>query len=636
MRRFKSWRNFVRKRKIHYDWGHCRSMKKIFMVVICTTMFYIAYRTTNFQHSQTEVFSLAYTGLKGLPDGIVEAKSDLELKPLWSSHPKLKVSATATTANVSSHRNLLAMPVGLKQKHNVNTIVQKFLQENFTVILFHYDGNMDGWGDLKWSKKAVHIIADNQTKWWFAKRFLHPASISLYDYVFLWDEDLGVQHFNPRRYLDIVKEEGLEISQPALDRKSTEIHHRITIRRKRLKFHRRVYDPKGSVKCTLTSEGPPCTGFVEGMAPVFSRAAWHCAWHLIQNDLVHGWGMDMKLGYCAQGSRNVGIVDSEYVLHQGIQTLGGPSTKKDPTDVNLVKTHRALDMRTEIRRQSTSELEIFKQRWEKAKTSCKLSFEDMKSFFSSVIERLDPDSRLNHQDGALADIVLDPGRRLNHQEGDNRLNHQEGERALADNVLDLGRRLNHQEGDSRLNHQKGERALADNVLDPGRRLNHQDDSRLNHQEGDNRLNHQEGERALADNVLDLGRRLNHQKGDSRLNHQEGERALAYNVLDPGRRLNHQDDSRLNHQEGERALADNVLDLGRRLNHQEGDSRLNHQEGERALAYNVLDPGRRLNHQDDSRLNHQEGERVLADNVLDPDSRLNHQEGGSRLYPLQLW
>lgn len=87
------------------------------------------------------------------------------------------------------------MPVGLKQKRNVNIIVQKvcnrydcfnnsiyifdihymqntelasvfqFLQENFTIILFHYDGNMDGWWDLKWSKKAVHIVADNQTKW---------------------------------------------------------------------------------------------------------------------------------------------------------------------------------------------------------------------------------------------------------------------------------------------------------------------------------------------------------------------------------------------------------------------------------------------------------------------------------------
>lgn len=35
---------------------------------------------------------------------------------------------------------------------------------------------------------------------WFAKRFLHPDVVSIYDYVFLWDEDLGVKHFNPGRY----------------------------------------------------------------------------------------------------------------------------------------------------------------------------------------------------------------------------------------------------------------------------------------------------------------------------------------------------------------------------------------------------------------------------------------------------
>ncbi|KAL6990991.1 hypothetical protein U1Q18_009112, partial [Sarracenia purpurea var. burkii] len=131
-------------------------------------------------------------------------------------------------------------------------------------------------------------------------------------------------------YLEIVKSEGLEISQPALDPNSTGIHHRITIRVRTNKFHRRVWDARGSTKCSEDSEGPPCTGFVEGMAPVFSRSAWHRAWHLIQNDLVHGWGMDMKLGYCAQGdrSKNVGVVDSEYVVHQGIQTLGGVSTRK--------------------------------------------------------------------------------------------------------------------------------------------------------------------------------------------------------------------------------------------------------------------------------------------------------------------
>lgn len=35
---------------------------------------------------------------------------------------------------------------------------------------------------------------------WFAKRFLHPDIVSIYDYIFLWDEDLGVEQFSPSRY----------------------------------------------------------------------------------------------------------------------------------------------------------------------------------------------------------------------------------------------------------------------------------------------------------------------------------------------------------------------------------------------------------------------------------------------------
>ncbi|KAL8458757.1 hypothetical protein ACS0TY_036315 [Phlomoides rotata] len=61
---------------------------------------------------------------------------------------------------------------------------------------------------------------------------------SVYDYIFMWDEDLGVKNFHPGRYLDIVKSEGLEISQPALDPNSTGIHHRITIRKSMSMFHR--------------------------------------------------------------------------------------------------------------------------------------------------------------------------------------------------------------------------------------------------------------------------------------------------------------------------------------------------------------------------------------------------------------
>ncbi|KAH1208133.1 hypothetical protein GmHk_15G043023 [Glycine max] len=348
-----------------------------FLAVLCTIMLFIVYRTTKYQYHQEEidkkwsfwgqpkVYPSTYGKLKGLPRGIIHDNSDLELRPLWSR-------SSSRSKAVYSNSNLLAVPVGIKQKQNVDAMVQKFLQENFTIILFHYDGNVDGWWNLDWSSKAIHIIARNQTKWWFAKRFLHPDIVSIYDYIFLWDEDLGVEHFSPSRYVEIIKREGLEISQPALDPNSTEIHHRITIRARTKKFHRRVYERRGSTRCSDLSEGPPCTGFVEGMAPVFSQSAWYCTWHLIQNDLVHGWGVDMKLGYCAQGDRTkkVGVVDSEYVFHKGIQTLGGSGhrmTKVSKLQRTTMKQGGVgIDVRTEIRRQSTWEFEIFKERWNKA------------------------------------------------------------------------------------------------------------------------------------------------------------------------------------------------------------------------------------------------------------------------------
>ncbi|XP_074272156.1 uncharacterized protein LOC141596047 isoform X2 [Silene latifolia] len=391
MKTFKSWRLLSKKKSVLSDGGlhgphGIRTSQFTLMVVVLIAMLFIVYRITSFQHEQTEESKTLE--LDGLPRGIIQARSDLELKPLWS-RSKGKLEA-------SSNQNLLAIAAGIKQKKNVDSIVQKFLAENFTIMLFHYDGKTNGWWDLDWSNKAIHVTAYNQTKWWFAKRFLHPDVVSIYDYIFLWDEDLGVDNFHPGRYLKIVKSEKLHISQPALDPNSTEIHHRITIRKKTKRLHRRIYDYRGFTKCTRASMGPPCTGWVEGMAPVFSKSAWRCTWHLIQNDLVHGWGLDMKLGYCAQGDRTkrVAIVDSEYVVHQGIPSLGGSSakkvpntgdsqkkrssgvdmqkrssgvdTQKRPSGVDTQKRPSGVDMRVEVRRQSTSELKVFKERWEKA------------------------------------------------------------------------------------------------------------------------------------------------------------------------------------------------------------------------------------------------------------------------------
>lgn len=287
-------------------------------------------------------------GSEPLPKGIIVKTSNLEMQPLFGSRKK-EINATM---------NLFAIAAGIKQKENVNEMVKKFLSSNFVIQIFHYDGVVDEWNDLEWYHRVIHVSALNQTKWWFAKRYLHPDIVAAYDYIFLWDEDLGVENFDPLRYLRVVDEEGLEISQPALDPAKSELHHQITVRGRRSNVHRRIY----KAGCNGNSTDPPCTGFVEMMAPVFSQAAWRCTWFMIQNDLIHAWGLDKQLGYCAQGDRtkNVGVVDSEYIVHQGLPTLGSSDEDK------ALSGQHGYDDRMKVRKQSYDDLKEFNKRWKVA------------------------------------------------------------------------------------------------------------------------------------------------------------------------------------------------------------------------------------------------------------------------------
>ncbi|PON79873.1 hypothetical protein TorRG33x02_234920 [Trema orientale] len=288
------------------------------------------------------------------------------MQPLWGSTTKMKSS--------KSSLSLLAIAVGINQKEVVNRIVKKFPSSDFVVMLFHYDGFVNEWRDLAWSDQAIHVSAMNQTKWWFAKRFLHPDVVAEYSYIFLWDEDLGVDNFNPKRYLSIVQNEGFEISQPALDPVKSAVYHPITARQGGSRVHRRYYKYKGSGRCDDNSSSPPCVGWVEMMAPVFSRAAWKCVWHMIQNDLIHAWGLDIQLGYCSQGDRTkkVGVVDAEYVAHLALPTLGVSNDKK----ASIIRKFllwaggssglKKVDNRAKVRMQSSLEMKIFKDRWDSA------------------------------------------------------------------------------------------------------------------------------------------------------------------------------------------------------------------------------------------------------------------------------
>ncbi|XP_058101732.1 uncharacterized protein LOC131245940 isoform X8 [Magnolia sinica] len=248
-------------------------------------------------------------GAESLPPGIVVSETDFYLRRLWGN-PSEDLTIRP--------KYLLTFTVGFDQRNNINAAVKKF-SDDFQIMLFHYDGRTSEWDQFEWSKRAIHVSARSQTKWWYAKRFLHPDSVAAYDYIFIWDEDLGVEHFNAEKYIELVKKHGLEISQPGLE-PDKGLTWQMTKRRGDSEVHKETTEKPGWCN---DPHLPPCAAFVEIMAPVFSRDAWRCVWHMIQNDLVHGWGLDFALRRCVEPAHEkIGVVDSQWIVHQVIPSLG--------------------------------------------------------------------------------------------------------------------------------------------------------------------------------------------------------------------------------------------------------------------------------------------------------------------------
>ncbi|WOL11393.1 hypothetical protein Cni_G20155 [Canna indica] len=248
-------------------------------------------------------------GAELLPPGIVVPETDFYLRRLWGN-PK---------EDLTSHpKYLVTFTVGFDKRRNVDMAVKKF-SEDFTILLFHYDGRASEWEHFEWSKRAIHVSVKKQTKWWYAKRFLHPDVVAAYDYVFVWDDDIGVEHFDAEKYIHLIKKHDLEISQPGVDPKRG-FAWEMTKRRDGSEIHKETKEKPGW--CTHP-HSPPCAAFVEIVAPVFSINAWRCVWHMIQNDLVHGWGLDFAFGRCVEPAHEkIGVVDAQWIVHQVIPSMG--------------------------------------------------------------------------------------------------------------------------------------------------------------------------------------------------------------------------------------------------------------------------------------------------------------------------
>ncbi|XP_052159702.1 uncharacterized protein LOC127777197 [Oryza glaberrima] len=283
-------------------------------------------------------------GTEKLPPGLVVTESDLHMRRLWGSPRE----------DVATGKYLLALAVGYSEKANVNATVLKF-SDKFDVVLFHYDGRTTEWDDLEWSKQAVHVSAKKQTKWWFAKRFLHPSIVAPYEYIFLWDEDLGVDNFTAEEYVKVAKKNGLEISQPGLDSTRGKKTYEVTVRRN---DGREMHKTNEGGRCPDVHQRP-CSGFVEVMAPVFSREAWTCVWHMIQNDLVHGWGLDFNFWRCVDNpEEQIGIVDAQYVSHHGVPTLIAQGNGEQQGSSEKVRARQWAEMRTFHDRISNAEKKL--------------------------------------------------------------------------------------------------------------------------------------------------------------------------------------------------------------------------------------------------------------------------------------
>ncbi|KAL4300376.1 hypothetical protein AHAS_Ahas17G0194700 [Arachis hypogaea] len=91
----------------------------------------------------------------------------------------------------------------------------------------------------------------------------------------------GWRFHNQHLILNFLKGLAVEISQPALEIFQGIYSQSCSYILLVVMLARRTYKIGG---CDLSSTAPSCTRWIKMMAHIFSRAAWHCVWYMIQVD----------------------------------------------------------------------------------------------------------------------------------------------------------------------------------------------------------------------------------------------------------------------------------------------------------------------------------------------------------------
>jgi hypothetical protein len=92
-----------------------------------------------------------------------------------------------------SSRALIVIVCGELGKKYVNDMVEQFGVKAYRFMLMHYDNS--NWSSFPWYQDVISIRFPQQMKWWFIKRFVTPELVESYDYIGIFDEDVGYAPF---------------------------------------------------------------------------------------------------------------------------------------------------------------------------------------------------------------------------------------------------------------------------------------------------------------------------------------------------------------------------------------------------------------------------------------------------------
>jgi len=193
-------------------------------------------------------------------------------------------------------RALYVSPVGGDHALLESTI-QCMRQAGVDVLLIHYDDSeLPAHVAKMIDSGVVRCVRDRGGKWQLALRHVSPASVSAYDHVMIWDDDMDVREFCPRVYLGLVASHGCAMSQPGIVSRFS-LSHSIT-RARQCKMREGGGNKVGRL-----------TNFVEIMVPCFSKEGWATFYEYLSEENVSGYGYD----YIDCGKR--GIIDLMPVIH---------------------------------------------------------------------------------------------------------------------------------------------------------------------------------------------------------------------------------------------------------------------------------------------------------------------------------